>query len=154
MGRYRSSVYDRLILPARISLPQETEQLYRLLRRPVPTPTAISLLIDTGSKRSSIAPSILNRLMPVAARRIKVETTTGALDTELLWVRLEFPGTSLKPVPQLAVARLPMPPSLQEFHGVVGRDLLSTWDSFLYEGRRGRFTIRDVPPGLFGWLRD
>jgi hypothetical protein len=75
------------------------------------------------------------------------------LETVLFWVRLEFPDSSLAAIPQIAVARLPMPPSLRDYHGVIGRDLLGRWESFNYEGRRRRFTIRDSPGGLFGWLK-
>jgi hypothetical protein len=35
---------------------------------------------------------------------------------------------------------------------VIGSDLLRQMESFTYEGRRGRYTLRDTP-GLFGWLR-
>jgi hypothetical protein len=83
--------------------------------------------------------------------RIETSLATGA--TELFWVRLEFPGTGLEPVAELAVARMAMPPSLATFQGLIGRDLLDRWEYFLYEGRRARFTIRDTPGGLFGWLR-
>jgi hypothetical protein len=152
MGRYRSAVQDRLILPARVSLTQGTAEAIRLLGRPVPAPNPIHLLIDTGSKRSSLVPSILDHLKPAMAGRANVETSLGTGKSELFWVRLEFPATSLEAVPHLAVARLPMPPSLQDLQGVVGRDLLSVWDFLLYEGRHGRLTIRDVPRGLFGWF--
>jgi hypothetical protein len=65
---------------------------------------------------------------------------------------LEFPDTALAAIPELVVARAPVPPSLQAFHGVIGRDLLYRWESVLLPGRRGRLTIRDTPQGLFGWL--
>jgi hypothetical protein len=81
-----------------------------------------------------------------------VETSVGSTETPLYWVRLEFPDTGLAPVTEVAVARLALPPSLQAFHGVIGRDLLRRWAYFLYQGRRGRFTIRDTPGGLFGGL--
>jgi hypothetical protein len=77
----------------------------------------------------------------------------AADEANLHWVRRAFPGTSLQDVAELSVARLPLPPSLQGFHGLIGRDLLRRWDSFIYEGRRRRLTIRDTPAGLFGWLR-
>jgi hypothetical protein len=57
------------------------------------------------------------------------------------------------PIPYLAVARLPLPASLQGFHGLIGRDLLGQWESLLYEGQRGRFTIRDSAGGPLGWLK-
>jgi hypothetical protein len=45
-----------------------------------------------------------------------------------------------------------MPPDLAQFHGLLGRDLLQRMDEFNYQGRRGRYTLRDTP-GPFGWLR-
>jgi hypothetical protein len=98
-------------------------------------------------------PSILNHLKPPPFKIARVETSLAAVETELCWVRFEFPRSSLGPVADLAVARLPLPRSLTEFHGCIGRDLLSRWQSFHYEGRRGRFTIDDSPGGLFGWLK-
>ncbi len=153
MGLLRAAVRDRLILPARTLLPLDVERVFRMLGRPIPAPIAVQLVIDTGSKRSSIVPSVLNRLLPTTAGRAVVETTFASAESELLWVRLEFPGASLAAEPHLAVARLPMPPSLRDYHGVVGRDLLSKWESFLYEGRRGQFTIRDSAGGLLSWLK-
>ncbi|HEV3257237.1 MAG TPA: hypothetical protein VG013_10185 [Gemmataceae bacterium] len=109
------------------------------------------LLIDTGSKRTTMVPGIIRHLHPSFARDVRVETSLASGEPALFWVRLEFPETWLAPIPELAVARLNLPPSLRAFHGVIGRDLLRRWESFLYEGRRGRFTLRDTPPGLFGW---
>jgi hypothetical protein len=153
MGVFRATVQDRLILPAQARLTLGDEQAFRMLGRPIPAALAVRLLIDTGSKRSSMVPWILNRLRPTTTHRVTVETSLATTETELFWVRLEFPGTALAAVPELAVARLPMPRSLQDYHGVAGRDILSRWESLLYEGRRSRFTIRDSLGGLFGWLR-
>jgi hypothetical protein len=85
-------------------------------------------------------------------RDVREETSTGVLDTSLFWVRIEFPGTSLSPVPYFPIARLPLPPLLATYHGLIGRDLLFAWESFLLEGRQRQFTIRDKPAGLLGWL--
>jgi hypothetical protein len=79
-------------------------------------------------------------------------TSLGTTHTRLHWVRLEFPDTDLLPIPILAVARLSLPPNMTGFHGVLGRDVLSRWESFHWQGRRGRLAIRDVP-GWFAWLR-
>jgi hypothetical protein len=70
----------------------------------------------------------------------------------LFWVRLAFPGTGLASFEHVQVARLAMPPDLALFHGLLGRDLLARMESFDYEGRRRRYTLRDTP-GPFGWLR-
>jgi hypothetical protein len=152
MGRYRSTVQDHLVMPAQALLTTGTQLLFRQLGRPVVGPVATRLLIDTGSKRSSLVPSVLNRLSPPSMGVVRVETSLASLATELFAIRLEFAASSLAPVPLLAVARLPLPASLRDYQGVIGRDLLSRWESLVYEGRRGRLTIRDTPGGLFGWL--
>jgi hypothetical protein len=62
----------------------------------------------------------------------------------LYWIRLEFPDAGLAPFEHVQVARLAMPRGLGQFHGLLGRDLLRRWDSFLHEGRRGRYSLRDT----------
>jgi hypothetical protein len=114
---------------------------------------AVRLLIDTGSKRTTLIPGIIAHLNPVGQSEVRVETSLATGRTELFWIQLEFPGTSLATIPELAVARLQMPPSLATFHGLLGRDLLFRWYSFLLEGQRGRFTLRDEPGRLSRWLR-
>ncbi len=136
MGSFRAAVQDRLILPATALLTREVEAAARALGRSIAAPIAVRLVLDTGSKRSSMVPSVLDRLNPPPAGRANVETVLASAAIELFWVRLEFPDSSLAAVPLVAVARLPMPASLREYQGVVGRDLLSRWESFLYEGRR------------------
>ncbi len=153
MGKYTAFVQDHLIVPARVLQTRGQEQLCRLLGRPVPTSVPVRLVIDTGSKRTTLIPGVITHLNPAAQARVRVETSLATVETILFWVRLEFPGTSLAPVSDLAVARMPLPLSLGSFHGLIGRDLLRIWESFLFEGRRGRFTVRDTPGGLFGWLR-
>jgi hypothetical protein len=153
MGKYTGAVHDRLVLPARVQNTHGREHALRLLGRTLSAAVPVRLLIDTGSGRSTLLPAILAHLNPALQGTVRVETSLGVADTSLFWVRLEFPGTSLAAVPELAVARLALPPSLRSFHGLIGRDLLHRWESFLFEGRRGRFTIRDTPGGLFGWLR-
>jgi len=71
--------------------------------------------------------------------------------TDLVWVCLEFPEAGLAPFPEILVARHPMPPSLAQFHGLFGRDLLARMHSFEYQGRRKRYILRDKP-GWFDWL--
>jgi hypothetical protein len=82
----------------------------------------------------------------------RVETILGEVTTDLFWVQYEFPGTSLAPFSEFPAARLPMPANLATFHGVIGRDMLQRWESFHYQGRRGRFTIRDEPSWLYRLL--
>jgi hypothetical protein len=152
MGKYTGAVHDRLILPARVLVTRGQEQALRFTGRSVPAGVAVRLLIDTGSGRSTLTPPILAQLGVPAAAPVRLATGVGSRTTSLSWVRVEFPGTTLGAVAELAVARLEMPPSLDSFQGLIGRDLLSRWESCLYQGRRGRLTIRDAPVGLLGWL--
>jgi hypothetical protein len=152
MGKFTAPVSDHLILPAQVAQPRGQAQSFQLMGRGVPAPVPVRLLLDTGSKRSTLVPGIMDHLQPFVASKARIETSLAAGETDLYWVRLEFPGTSLAAVPLLAVARLTMPPPLRLFQGVVGRDLLRQWESFHFEGRRGRFTLRDTPGGLLSWL--
>ena len=72
--------------------------------------------------------------------------------TDLGWVCLEFPEARLASFSEVLVARLPMPPAIMRFHGLLGRDLLDRLPSFEYLGLRKSYTLRDRP-GWFDWLR-
>jgi hypothetical protein len=152
MGRYRASVEDHLLLPAVVSLTAGTEYLRRQPGRPVPVSVPIRLVIDTGSKRTTMIPGIIRHLNPPQGNKVRVVTPLAAGRATLFWVRLTFPGTGLAAFEEVQVARLAMPPELAQFHGLLGRDLLRELESFDYEGRRTCYTLRDTP-GLFGWLR-
>jgi hypothetical protein len=152
MGNYTGAAHDHLVLPGSVLLVWEQEHAFRLLGRAVPSPVPVRLLIDTGSRRCTLLPSVIAHLNPEIMGTARIETSVATMDTNLFWVRLEFPGTSLAPIPELVVARAPLPASLRAFHGVIGRDLLRRWEVFLYRGRLERFTIRDQRAGLFGWF--
>src|SRR6516164_3714303 len=111
MGKFIASIEEQLILPARASLTQEQEQFLRRRSRPVPASVPVRLLIDTGSKRSTLIPGVLRHLDPLAASDVRVETGLAAVMATLFWIRLEFPDTSLAPIPWIAVARIGLPPS-------------------------------------------
>ncbi len=153
MGKFRAPVADHLILPAQVRQTRGWEQVFQLAGRTVPAALPVRLIIDTGSKRSTLVPGIIDEMQLEMGRKTQVETSLAAGETDFYWVRLEFPGTSLAPIPELAVARLSLPAPLRMFQGVIGRDLLRRWERFLFEGRRGRFTLQDTPGGLFRWLR-
>jgi hypothetical protein len=153
MGRYTATVQDHLILPARVRQTEGQEQAYRLLGRAVPAPVPVRLVIDTGSKRSALIPGLVDRLELALTGKARIETSQTSVEASLFWVRLEFPEAGLKSLPQVLIARLPLPSSLATFHGLIGRDVLRAWEYLYFEGRRGRMTIRDVLGGLFGWLR-
>ncbi len=151
MGKYVAQVQDHLILPALVHLPEEDELVRRRARKHVPAPVAIRLIIDTGSKRTTLIPGIVRHLAPQSARGVHVVTPLGSAATEFFWVRLEFPEAGLAPFEHVPVAQLPMPPDLAQFHGLLGRDLLSRFYSFHLDSRRRRYILRDSP-GLLGWL--
>jgi hypothetical protein len=152
MGKYVAEVKDHLILPARVRATWDREQFFQATGQVVPTPVAIRLLIDTGSKRSTLIPGIVRHLQPSVATRSRLVTPLGSAMTDLVWVHLEFPEAGLAPFPHVLVARHPMPPSLAQFHGLLGRDLLSRLHSFEYLGRLQRYSLRDTP-GWFDRLR-
>jgi hypothetical protein len=152
MGKYTADFHDHLVVPARVHLTRGQEHAFRLSGRAVPAPVPVRLLIDTGSKRSSLIPQVITPLDPALQGFVRVETSLAAMETSLYWARLAFPGTTLAAIRELTAARLPLPPSLHAYHGLLGRDLLGRWEYFLYEGRRGRFTLRDAPRRWFGWL--
>lgn len=154
MGKYSTAVQDHLVVPARVLLTRGQEHALRILGREVPAFVPARLLLDTGSRRSSLLPSVIEDLSPALQSTVRIETSLASAETNLYWVRLEFPGTSLASVPELAVARLALPRSLSAFHGVIGRDLLSRWEYVLFEGRRGRLTIRDARRGWLSWLNE
>ena len=83
MGKYRAAVYDKMILPAMSRLPAEDDAVFRALGREVAAPIAVMLIIDTGSKRTSLVPSVLDCLAPTAAGRVNIETTVASAQTEL-----------------------------------------------------------------------
>jgi hypothetical protein len=148
MGKFRTSVDDLPVLPAQVRLTSGQEKILTLSNRPVPSPQPVNLLVDTGSGRSTLLPSVIAKLNPISRGVTRVATSLAVAEANLFWVRLEFPDTNLEPIGELAVARLSLPASLGSIHGVIGRDLLRRWEYFFYEGRRGQMTIRDRP-GFF-----
>jgi hypothetical protein len=118
----------------------------------MPDQVTVQLMLDTGSTRCTLLPSVLARLDPEKLGVARLETSLAAAQAALFRVRLEFPLTKLAAIPELVVARVPLPSSLSAFHGVIGRDLLRRWESFCYQGRRGRLTIHDTPSWLLRWI--
>jgi len=152
MGKYSAPVEEHLILPAVVRLPAGSEHLRRHAGSTVPAPVPVRLVIDTGSKRTTLIPGIIRHLEPEPGNEVRLVTPLATGNITLFWVRLDFPGTTLFSFEQVQVGRVAMPPVLAQFHGILGRDLLSGLESFEYQGRRGCYILRDAP-GLFGWLR-
>ncbi len=152
MGKFITSVHDHLILDARAMPTDKFRLVLQAEGRPIPAPVPIRLVIDTGSGRSSLIPSVIEQLNLSPRGSTRVDTSIGSGRSTLFAVRWEFPETGLCAIPKLLVARLGLPSSLRAFHGVIGRDVLSRWEYFRYEGRRRRLIIRDTPNRLLRWL--
>jgi hypothetical protein len=152
MGKYVAPVDDILILAAVVSLSAGPVHFLQRGGQPVPAPVAVPLLIDTGAKRTTLIPGIIRHLDRPGGFDVQVVTPLATVAATLYWVRIEFPKAGLAPFEHVQVARLPMPPGLAQFHGLLGRDLLRRFESFDYQGRLGRYTLRDAP-GPLGWLR-
>jgi hypothetical protein len=152
MGKYVALVEDHLILPAHVRATPDRERYFRTTGQVVPAPVAIRLLIDTGARRTTLIPGIVRHLQPSVGARTRLTTPLGSVRTDLVWVCLEFPEAGLASFTEVLVARHPMPAALSQFHGLLGRDLLSRMHSLEYQGRRGRYVLRDTP-GWLGWLR-
>jgi hypothetical protein len=152
MAQYTSLVRGPLIIPGRVLLTLGQQQVLKQLDRPIPASVSVNFLIDTGSGRSTVIPLVIAQLNPLSRGVARVATSLAVAETDLFWVRLEFPEAGLEPVPELAVARLALPTTLGPIHGVIGRDLLSRWEHLLYQGRRARLTIRDKPLLFWRWF--
>ena len=152
MGKFITSVHDHLILTARAMLTDDDRRIAQVQGKPFSPPIPIRLVIDTGSGLSTLIPSVVEQLNLNPRGRARVETSLGSGKSNLFAIRLEFPDTSLSAIPELLVPRLALPASLHAFHGVIGRDVLSRWEYFRYEGRRHRLIIRDRPNPLLRWL--
>jgi hypothetical protein len=153
MGLLKAEVTDHQIITAKVSLTLEQEQSHRQLGLAIPDPVTVTLLVDTGSKRTSLVPGIIRHLDPIKQSNVRVESSTGSVQSSLYWVSLAFPGSNLKPIEHLSIASLPLPVTLANYHGLIGRDLLLAWEYFFLEGRRRRITIRDTRRLLLDWLR-
>jgi hypothetical protein len=152
MGKYAATVTDHLVLPARVRLPPVHECQFASSGRDVPAPVPVRLLVDTGARRTTLVPRIIRHLGPIFETEVQLVTPLASARTDLVWVCLESPEAGLASFPEVPVARLVMPPGLAQFHGLFGRDLLGRLESFEYEGRRRRYSLRDAP-GWLGWLR-
>ncbi len=152
MGKHIAAVEDHLILPATVRLPDGEGLLRQRAGRRVPSAVPVRLLIDTWSKRTTLIPGIVRHLDPRPGSDVRVAAALYTGMARLFWVRFDFPEAGLAPFELVQVARLAMPPDLARFHGLLGRDLLQRLHEFNYQGRRGRYTLRDTP-GLFSWLR-
>jgi hypothetical protein len=109
------------------------------------------MLIDTGASRTTLIPGMIRHLQPTQGSGGRLNTPLGRGDVTFYWVRLDLPAAGLASFEQVQVASVEMPAALAQFHGLIGRDLLRSWDEFRYQGRRGRYLIHDTR-GRFGWL--
>jgi len=78
MGKYIATVEDHLVLPALVRLPKGEEHFRGRAGRQVPVPVSIRLLIDTGSKRTTLIPGLIRHLNPQASQPVRVATSLAA----------------------------------------------------------------------------
>jgi hypothetical protein len=152
MGKYTSAVDDHLTLPARVGVSQGEAHRLRRQGKPIPNPISVRFLIDTGAKRTTLSPEFIRQFGLASGTRVQVLTASGTLATRFYWMQIEFPEAGLAAFEHVQVASLAMPAALSQFHGLLGRDLLGSLDSLLYEGQNNRYTLRDRS-GPFSWLR-
>jgi hypothetical protein len=150
MGVYRGPVDEILFLPVRVSLPHADVRKLQLRSSAVPVPVEVRLIIDTGSQRSALKPSVLRYPQCPSRHSVRVQTSTGEGQAKYDEVGMEFLTSSLAALPRAVVVGLDLPPRLQDYSGVIGRDILGGWE-FYYSGPRRRLTIRDHRSFL-GWL--
>lgn len=142
MGVYRSQLQgdrDPPFLLARVSS----------LRQPELALT-VRLVLDTGSRRSTLISAILNQLRLPSIGEIVLQTALAQSRVRLFNVRIEFALGSLLPIPRMIVVGAPVPRKLSGFDGVIGRDILSRWEIFI-SGPRKRLVVRDGASWR-GWL--
>src|SRR5690242_19656959 len=120
MGKYTAAVDDHLELPALACLPAGDARLRRRSAARVPAPVPVRLVIDTGSRRTTLIPGVIRQLELMATTQVRVATALSSGVTYLFWVRLDFPKTGLAAFDPVQVASLDMPARLSRFHGVLG----------------------------------
>jgi hypothetical protein len=154
MGVYRATLppgQEVLSMPVRVASTFAYARALQYLGRPVASPAVVQLILDTGTRRSCLTPTLINRIQCERCGRLRVQTTLAQETRELFEVRMEFPSSTLAPLPKVRVACLEMPDRFEaQFDGIIGRDLISCWE-FFYSGFRRRITIRDRP-SFWGWL--
>jgi hypothetical protein len=150
MGIYRAIVQDVLFLPVRITLPESDAAVLLQATGEIPLPVVGRLVLDTGARRSSLAPMVLARLRCPIRGHGAIQTVTGQQVVTTHDVCLEFLEGTLKPLTRWTVVRHAMPPRLAEYDGVIGRDILAGWE-VVYRGPRRRLTVRDRA-SVWGWL--
>jgi hypothetical protein len=77
MGKYSAPVEDHLVLPAVVRLPAGSAHLRGHGRSPVPAPVSVRLVIDTGSKRTTLIPGIIRHLDPEPGSDVRLVTPLG-----------------------------------------------------------------------------
>ena len=97
MGKYSAPVQDHLVLPAVVRLPEGEEYSRRQAGRDIPHPIAVRLVIDTGSRRTTLIPGIVRNLEVPGGPDVRVVTPTVALATTFIGCGLTFPTPVLPP---------------------------------------------------------
>lgn len=153
MGVYRIRLDDSgdpVFLPVVISIPADSVATRRQLVGPLRNTVSTRLVLDSGSRLSCLSYPVLEPLNAPCAGPLRLQTAAGTRMVDRFRVRLEFPPGTLKPIPDVTVARIQMPAKLSTYGGVIGRDILDQWE-FFWSGFRRRLATRDYP-SFWGWL--
>ena len=114
--------------------------------QPVPTPSSIRALVDTGASCTCIDPSVLSSLQLTPTGSVTVLTpSTGQTPhlTDQFDVGLYIPGSTAGHTPLIFPTLAVVAAELltrQGFHALIGRDVLQDCILF-YNGSAGAFTL-------------
>src|SRR5438552_4052265 len=130
MGLYRGAVEDILFVPVRVSLLSSDAQTLQLRGSSVPAPVEVRLVLDSGSRRSTLTLSILQHLQCPPGQPVEVQTSTGEHRANYYEVGMDFLSGTLGALPHVSVVGTALPRRLRDYGGVIGRDILSGWELF------------------------
>lgn len=107
---------------------------------PIPSPISLKALFDTGCTVTSIDKTIVSSLGLKVRGYTPICTANGTTTASKHVVSLNFPGTNL--AGKLAHAVQAVNLAGQQFHMLIGRDLMASW-SITYNGPSGFVSIAD-----------
>lgn len=124
------------IVEIRIAVPKAVEAIFVSTGQPVPSPVAMTAMIDTGASGTVIQEGVSAQLglHPVGVVAINTPSSTGVLCAQYA-VRLIFPNNV---VGEAVVIEAPL--AGQHIQGLVGRDVLAQ-SVLVYIGYTNQFTL-------------
>lgn len=125
-------------LLAEISIPSIVANTLLKERQKIPSPLVAPVLLDTGATKTCVDEDILKALGLPAVGRAAVSTPSGKSTLLLYPVKLEFPGTPLRPLEFSSVIGASL--KEQGIGVLIGRDILSDC-ILIWNGPAGHFSI-------------